>query len=140
MKLNTIINKKLRPKPQVLIIDGEWNMLKLLYSVLSNHYELVVKNSSVDAMRWLENGNSPALIITEYQMPYIDGTLFIRHIKCSGIHNHIPIIILSDTHDVIAKVNRLAFCIGAIIAKPFDPAHLVSKINLLLNEYQSTLA
>jgi DNA-binding response OmpR family regulator len=140
MKLYNTLAKKAKPKEQILIIDSEWNILKLLYAVLSNRYDLVVKNSSVDALQWLENGNRPALIITEYQLPYIDGALFIKHLKYSGIYNNTPVIVLSDTNDVEAKVNSLAFYVGAIISKPFNPSYLMFKIDTLLHEYKSAMA
>jgi DNA-binding response OmpR family regulator len=140
MKLYPILTRKAKFKQQILIVDSEWNILKLLYSVLSNDYDLVIKNSSVDAMQWLENGNRPALIITEYQLPYIDGVLFIKHLKYSGIYNSTPVIVLSDANDVESKINTINFFIGAIIAKPFDPSFLIFKINSLLHEYKPAMA
>jgi DNA-binding response OmpR family regulator len=140
MRLYTSITKKIAPKEQLLIIDSEWNMLKLLYAVLSNNYDLTVKNSSLDAMHWLENGNKPALIITEYQLPYIDGATLIKHLKHSGIHNDTPIIMLSDESDLEKKMDNLPFNNGAFISKPFNPFQLISKIKSLINDRNSASA
>jgi len=140
MRLYTSIAKKIIPKKRLLIIDSEWNMLKLLYAVLSNNYDLTVKNSSIEAMQWLENGNKPALIITEYKLPYIDGASLVKQLKHSGIHNNTPIIMLSDVHDLEKKIHSFPFNNGAIISKPFNPSQLISKIKSLLNEYNSASA
>jgi len=140
MKLYTINTKRIIPKERLLIIDSEWNILKLLYAVLSKEYDLTVKNSSVEAMQWLENGNKPALIITEYKLPYIDGLSLIRHLKHSGIHKSTPIIMLSEVPDLEKKMHSFSFDNVAVISKPFNPSQLVSKINSLLHEYHSASA
>ena len=140
MRLYTSIAKKTTPKEQLLIIDSEWNMLKLLYAVLSSNYDLTVKNSSLDAIHWLDNGNKPALIITEYQLPYIDGATFIKHLKHSGIHNSTPVIMLSDVGDLEKKMNNLPFNNGAFISKPFNPSKLISKIKSLINDCNAATA
>ncbi|WP_345951613.1 MULTISPECIES: response regulator [unclassified Mucilaginibacter] len=140
MRLYPSITKKTKLKEQILIVDSEWNMLKLLYAVLSDQFDLVTKNSSVDALQWLESGNKPALIITEFQLPYLDGASFIRHLKYSGIFNSTPVIVLSHANDIEAKIKNVAFQVGAIISKPFNPSYLIFKINTLLHEYKSAMA
>jgi two-component system chemotaxis response regulator CheY len=142
MKLYQVAGKKsnISIKQQILIIDSEWNMLKLLYALLSQEFDVVVKTSSVDALHWLVNGKKPALIITEYKLPRIDGVLFIKHLRFSGLYSDIPVIILSDAHDLENKTNGLPFFTGAVISKPFNPSYLVNRINFLIDEYKSTVA
>lgn len=131
---------KLSAKKQVLVVDGELSMLKLLYAVLSKHYQLTIKSSSLSAIQWLESGNRPALIISELKLPFFDGPAFIRHLKISGIHKYTPIIVLSDAQYLEKQVDKLPFRVDAFIAKPFNPSYLIFKINDLLNEYQPTMA
>jgi two-component system, chemotaxis family, chemotaxis protein CheY len=142
MIMNFYLGKKksVLTKKRILVIDSEWNMLKLLYALLSDQYELVVKESSFDAVQWLESGNRPELIITEYQLPYIDGPLLVRHLKYSGIYGQTPVIILSDAEDLKIKAGSLPLSSGAIISKPFNPSYLMFKINALINEHQSAMA
>lgn len=140
MKFYLGIGKKVKYKEQILIIDSEWNMLKLLYALLSNEYNLVVKSSSFDAMQWLEAGNKPALIITEYGLPYIDGALIVKHLKYSGIYNDTPIIILSEAQDLKLKTQDFYLGSGAVISKPFNPSYLTFKINALINESKPAMA
>ncbi|RYH19919.1 response regulator, partial [archaeon] len=64
-------------KKQILVVDDEVSILKLLNFVLSSQYDLVIKNSGVEALTWLEEGNSPALILSDLEMPYFDGSSFI---------------------------------------------------------------
>ena len=125
MKTNIIEIKSsaLQIDNHILIVDNELNMQKLLYSYLSPDYNVVVKNSSIDALRWIHNGNQPLLIISEYQLPYLSGTSFISIIKASGLYCKIPVIMLSASDEFEQKLSDLPFTIEGIMRKPFNPIH-----------------
>jgi DNA-binding response OmpR family regulator len=125
---------------QILIVDSEWNMLKLLYSVLRKQYQLVVKHSPIEAMLWLEDGNTPSLIICEYGLPYFDKASFVQLIKTSGYHKSTPIIVLSETENLEQKVSLLPFKVNAMLQKPFNPLTLLTVIKSLLHESKLTIA
>ena len=60
-------------RKQILVVDDEVSILKLLNFIVSKDYDFVIKQNGVDAISWLEDGNDPALIISDLEMPYIDG-------------------------------------------------------------------
>ena len=142
----TIEKEPLRPiqaiveKEQILIIDGEWNMLKLLYSVLSPKYDITIKNSAIDGLKWLESGNHPSLILCEYELPFFSGTSFIQTLKSRGLNNTIPLIILSDAVGFEQDLTTLPYKIDGMIRKPFNPISLKSTIQTVINEYKSAVA
>ncbi len=136
MKL-TFHNKQLKAK-QLLIIDNELSMLKLLYNFLSTEYNVVVKNSPIEALRWIQDGNKPLLIISEYELPYINGLSFLEIIRTSGLYNKIPIIILSSGDGFEQKLKNLPYNVEGIIRKPFNPTHLKTIINKALNDYEKS--
>lgn len=119
-------------KKQILIIDDELSILKLLNFVLSKHYDLVIKNSGVDAFNWLDEGNDPDLIISDLNMPYFDGSSFIRNLKVSGYYRNTPVILLSGADDLEKKVSELEIKVESYIQKPFNPDELKSIINNLI--------
>lgn len=119
-------------KKQILIVDDELSILKLLNFVLSKNYDLVVKNSGVDAFNWLEEGNDPDLIISDLNMPYFDGNSFIRNLKISGYYRDTPIILLSGADDLDKKVIEMGIKVESFIQKPFNPDELKSIINNLI--------
>jgi CheY-like chemotaxis protein len=111
-------------KKQILIVDDEITILKLLNFVLSQEYDLVIKNSGVEAISWLEEGNSPALILSDLEMPYFDGSSFIYNLKISGYYRDTPVIILSGANNLDKRVADMPFKLDAYVAKPFNPAQL----------------
>jgi CheY-like chemotaxis protein len=127
MESNTI-NKK-----QILVVDDELSILRLLTFILSADYELVIKKSGIEAISWLEEGNDPNLIISDLMMPYFDGSTLIRNLKISGFYRDTPVILLSGAEDLEAKVKEMPFKIDSYLEKPFNPAVLKSKIAELIN-------
>jgi response regulator RpfG family c-di-GMP phosphodiesterase len=130
-------NKKANivPKQTILIIDHEWNILKLLYSVLSKDYNLIIKNSPISAFQWIANEKRPSLIICEYKFPHFTGGEFVQQLRNSGFHGSIPIIILSDAEDLEHKISLLPCDIHGTVSKPFNPVLLTSTIQKVLHEY-----
>lgn len=119
-------------KKQILIVDDELSILKLLNFVLSKDYNLVIKNSGVEALSWLEQGNDPELIISDLQMPYFDGSSFIRNLKISGYYRDTPVILLSGADDLEDRVSKMNFKVESFMQKPFNPTKLKAVITDLL--------
>lgn len=120
-------------KKQILVVDDEISILKLLNFVLSKDYELIIKNSGVEAIDWLEQGNDPDLIISDLQMPYFDGSSFVRNLKISGYYRDTPVILLSGAENLEEKINQMQIKVESFLEKPFNPATLKSRIEALLS-------
>lgn len=119
-------------KKQILVVDDELSILKLLNFILSKDYDLVIKQNGADAISWLEEGNDPALIISDLEMPYIDGGSFIRNLKISGFYRNTPVILLSGADDLENIVAQMPFQADSYFKKPFNPAELKSSITAAL--------
>lgn len=119
-------------KKEILIVDDEPSILKLLNFILSAEYTLIIKTSGIEAIAWLEEGNDPDLIISDLMMPYFDGSSMIRNLKISGFYRNTPVILLSGAEDLEEKVKEMSFKIDRFIEKPFNPTVLKSHITELL--------
>lgn len=124
-------------KKQILVVDDEISILKLLNFVLSPHYELIIKTSGVEALSWLEEGNNPDLIISDLSMPYFDGSLFIKNLKLSGFYRHTPVILVSGEENLPELVKQMPFTINGFISKPFNPTDLKAAISNIFREYDA---
>jgi CheY-like chemotaxis protein len=120
-------------RKQILVVDDELSILRLLTFILSADYDLVIKKSGIEAISWLEEGNDPNLIISDLMMPYFDGSTLIRNLKISGLYRDTPVILLSGAEDLEDKVKNMPFKIDSYLEKPFNPAVLKSKIAQLIN-------
>lgn len=123
-------------KKQILVVDDELSILKLLHFILSKDYDLVIKQNGADAISWLEDGNDPDLIISDLEMPYIDGGSFIRILKISGFYRDTPVILLSGADNLEAIVEQMPHKADCFFKKPFNPAELKSSISTSLLHYE----
>lgn len=120
-------------RKQILVVDDDVSILKLLNFILSKDYVVVMKTSGIEAFSWLEEGNYPDLIISDLQMPYFDGTSFIRNLKISGFYRNTSVIVLSGANDIKEQVENMSFAVEGYIEKPFNPAGLKETINHVFN-------
>ena len=119
-------------KKNILIVDDEPSILKLLNFILSKQYTVHAMESGYKAHLWLEEGNFPDIIILDLHMPHFDGTSFLKSIKISGYYREIPVIILSAAEDLEKIVANLPFEVEAYFPKPFNPESLKMEIAKVL--------
>jgi len=117
-------------KKKVLVIDDELSIRILLENYLKKDYDVITKNDGMDALKWMEEGNIPDLIVADIQMPNLDGYEFIKNIRASGFFKHIPIIMLSGIESSSEKVKCLKLGADDYIVKPFNPEELSVRIEI----------
>ncbi|CAG4999007.1 Alkaline phosphatase synthesis transcriptional regulatory protein PhoP [Dyadobacter sp. CECT 9275] len=119
-------------KKSILVIDDEPSICKILEHFLKNDFNVVVKNDGSEGMIWLEQGNSPDLIIADLQMPNLNGKEFLKIAKASNIYADIPVIILSGSDDSSERIQCLNLGADDFMLKPFNPMEVHAKINAVL--------
>jgi len=119
-------------KKKILIIDDDKSMRMLLSHVLEHNYVVYSIKSAKEAIGWMHQGNLPDLIITDANMPEMDGIDFVDYIKGSLLFSRIPIIILSSLEKSSDRLQFYNRGVDQFIGKPFDPSELESRISYLL--------
>jgi DNA-binding response OmpR family regulator len=119
-------------KKKILVIDDELSIRLLLENYLGKTYEVTTKSDGMEAMKWLQDGNLPDLIVADIQMPNLDGIQFIQQIRSSGFYKDIPLIMLSGIESSQEKIKCLKMGANDYVVKPFNPEELSIRIELLL--------
>ena len=89
---------------------------------------LAALQDGIEGLETLET-TTPDVIVTDINMPRMDGFGFIEGVRTHERHRAIPILVLTTESDAEKKERaRRAGATGWIV-KPFDPAKLVSAIN-----------
>jgi len=113
---------------KILTVDDSRTMRDMLRLALTAAGYLVVQ--AVDGMDGLEvlDRETPDLVITDINMPKLDGYGFIEGARKDGRFRVLPILVLTTESDPEKK--RRARNAGATgwIVKPFDPVKLVDVI------------
>lgn len=123
-------------RKQILVVDDEISIHKLLEFTLAKEYNVVIKQNGAEALLWLEDGNKPDLIISDLEMPYIDGESLIRNLKISGFYRDTPVILMSGSNDLESIVERMPYKADRIFKKPFNPTEINSFITASFHNYE----
>jgi DNA-binding response OmpR family regulator len=116
-------------KRTILIIDDEIDALTLLSRAIGTTFNLVTKHDGNEALKWLQAGNVPDLILSDIMMPNMNGEEFIKILRTSKSHRHTPIIVVSANNDVRTRIKFLQLGANDYLAKPVHPEELVLRIN-----------
>lgn len=120
---------------QILIIDDDKAICQLLEKLLEKTYEVITKGDGMSAMYWLVEGNIPDLIITDLDMPNLNGEEFIRNLKKSGYYKDVPFIIITGYNNREQKVRTMRLGVHDYFVKPFNPKDLFFSIEVALKHH-----
>lgn len=116
----------------VLAVDDSLTMRELLRKALSTAgFSVTLARDGRDALAQLE-GAIPDLILTDLNMPILDGFGLIEAVRGGHIAAHVPILVL--TTETGQELKDRARKVGATgwIGKPFDDVALVATIRRVL--------
>ena len=112
----------------VLTVDDSRTMREMLRHVLTDAgYRVVQAEDGVHGLEMLA-GDAPDVIVTDINMPRMDGFGFIEEVRGDPRHRAVPILVLTTESDAAKKDRaRMAGATGWIV-KPFNPTRLVDAI------------
>ncbi|MFA7240680.1 MAG: response regulator [Sulfuricellaceae bacterium] len=113
----------------VLIVDDSDSLRQLACIVLKRAgYELIEACNGVDALNKM-NGRKVHLIISDVNMPLMDGLTFVKQVKSLPEHKFTPIIMLSvDSFEVSCQEARVTG-VKAWMVKPFSAEKLLDMVS-----------
>jgi two-component system chemotaxis response regulator CheY len=118
---------------RILTVDDSRTILAMLHHTLSGAgFEVLQAEDGQKGLEMLKN-ESVDVVITDINMPVMDGIEFIRQVRGSGLYNGLPILILTtETSQDKRDQGRAAGGTGWIV-KPFDPEKLISVIHRVVH-------
>lgn len=113
---------------RILTVDDSASMRALLYHALSSGgFEVEQADDGQAALEWLAF-NEVDLVITDINMPRLDGFGLIERLRGGSRHGERPILVLStESSDEKKARARNAGATGWIV-KPFDPEKLLAAV------------
>ncbi|GGB21068.1 response regulator [Sphingomonas metalli] len=116
----------------IMTVDDSPSMRALLQHALAGEgYRVASAEDGVDALERIDAA-SPDLVITDINMPRMDGFELIEAVRGHSRWNNVPILVLStEFSDDKKQRARRAGATGWIV-KPFDPVKLSAAIRRVL--------
>lgn len=113
---------------KVLTVDDSNVMRALLRSALTEKgFEVAQAIDGVDALEWLES-NDVDVVITDINMPRMDGFGLIEKLRAHDRHRDRPILVLSTESSDEKKARARAAGATGWIVKPFDAEKLATAV------------
>lgn len=116
----------------ILIVDDSVSMRQMVnYTLKQGGYDVIEAENGQDGLNKLEGANVH-LIISDLNMPVMDGITMIQQIRKQPAHKTKPILML--TTEGLASKKEAGKAAGATgwIVKPFDPEKLLQTVAKVL--------
>ena len=115
-------------KKKVMTVDDSRTMRDMVsFTLRGAGYEVVEAADGQQAMSAIA-ATKVDLVITDLNMPVMDGLTLIRKLRAIPAHRTLPILMLTNEADESKKAEGRAAGATGWIVKPFNPDKLVSVV------------
>lgn len=113
---------------RILIVDDNPNSLRALRNVLHAHYKVVITDSGMGALTYLDD-QIPDLILLDYEMPILNGPQFLSMIRARERLRAIPVIFLTGKSDRETVMNVMNAKPQGYILKSTPSEEILAKLD-----------
>lgn len=117
----------------ILVVDDSVSMRQMVtFTLKGAGFEVVEAGDGKEAVGKLNGGAKPNLVITDLNMPNMDGISLIKEIRGMAAHKFTPVLMLTtESADDKKKEGQAAGATGWIV-KPFNPEQMLATIKKVL--------
>lgn len=116
---------------RILVLDDDLSFLSLTTEILEQkNYRVLSFSQAKEALQALKNTPLDA-IITDIQMPGIDGFAFLEQLKKLSTHSNLPVIALTGRTD-LEQNSYTDAGFTAVVRKPYTPQKLIQVLETIL--------
>lgn len=117
----------------VLIVEDEYGNAEVMQLLLeAEGYRVAAASNGLQALDMLREGEKPALILSDFMMPIMDGGEFGAAIRQDTTLAHIPFVFMSATSEDV--VRRIFQDYDAFMVKPVEIDPLLALVKRLIAE------
>ena len=123
----------------ILIVDDEAHILQVLSLKLRNcGYVVSTAVDGEDALHQVKT-NPPDLVITDVQMPYMNGLELSQVLSDDSETTHIPVVVLTARGHTLEESDTDIPNVRKVLSKPFSPRGIAELCAELLANAQSSI-
>ena len=110
----------------MLVDDSKMVRVKSSRLLVSHGFQVVTAVDGIDALKQLENC-CPDLVITDVDMPEMDGFGLVNALRGNPRTQHIPLVMITSAEER-HREEALRVGVGLVMGKPYDEAALIAHI------------
>jgi two-component system, chemotaxis family, chemotaxis protein CheY len=122
------------PTLTCLVVEDSPTMRQLLVYALKRipQMQTIEAADGVDALKKLATSPAPDLILTDINMPIMDGLKLVQRVRTDDKLRNVPIIIITTEGGAEDRARALALGANAYITKPIQAPAVLAKVKELL--------
>ncbi|HID75269.1 MAG TPA: response regulator [Planctomycetaceae bacterium] len=124
---------------RVLICDDEVHILRAAeFKLRRAGWEVEVAGDGQEAWEKIQS-QPPDIVVTDYQMPRLDGIELIQRMRQHAPTRHVPVVMLTARgFEMSPEELTQRWRVGAVMSKPFSPRELLRQVEQLVGPVHST--
>jgi len=116
----------------ILVVDDSETVRQVLQMTLGNAgFDVLEAGDGIDALDKLSMGQVD-MLITDLNMPNMDGLELIKRVRQEGTHRFTPIVMLTTESSEEKKMAGREAGASGWIVKPFKPEQLLKVVKMVL--------
>jgi two-component system, chemotaxis family, chemotaxis protein CheY len=117
----------------ILIVDDSKSLRSIINIALTRAgYDVIEAGDGREALATLEKTAKVHLIVSDVNMPNMDGFAFVQAVKSHARHRFAPVVMLTTEMEEDKKMRGKAAGAKAWIVKPFQPPQLLDAVSKLI--------
>ncbi len=127
----------------IMMVDDEQLNIEMTEAFLEGAgYRHFVSTNQAETAVELMHSKRPSLLLLDLSMPKVSGMQILQIMRKDAVLCHIPVIVLTSTHDPQVKLQALSVGAMDFLSKPVDPSELALRIRntLAATVYRDYLA
>ena len=118
---------------RILVVEDSPTTRSMIISTLEDlgDYSVIEAGSGFEALRKLPEA-VPDLIITDINIPDINGLELVRFVKQNENYRHIPVVIVTTEGREVDRERGMKLGADRYLVKPFSPEELAGCVRTLL--------
>lgn len=122
---------------KILIVEDNTQIANFIASIFIENYNVRVAHNGQMGLD-LSNSFRPDIVIADIMMPVMDGLEMARKMKKNEMTKDTPIVMLTAKNDRQTESESLRRCVDVFMSKPFEPQHLILRVEQLLKARRAT--
>lgn len=116
----------------ILVVDDSASVRQVVSLALkSAGHKVIEAIDGIDALKKLENSEKIHLIVSDVNMPNMDGLSFVKAAKAKPQYRFTPVLMLTTESGESKKAEGKTIGVKAWLVKPFKPELLLSAVTKL---------
>ena len=119
---------------KILVVDDSSTMRRIIKNTLGrlNYKDILEAEHGVEAWAIMEENKDLGMLITDWNMPEMNGLELVKKVRGSGDFNDLPIIMVTTEGGKTEVMTALKAGVNNYIVKPFTPQVLKEKLSAVM--------